>query len=320
MAAGRSVVVVAAGALLATLWLEAASAEPLAIVAAVKGRVEVASAKGGPPARATFGRGLERGDRVVVSSGGAASLFFNDGNVIELAEKSTITIGGRAAGKPHPGATSGLPGEVYASVTRFVTGGSRETGLVALSALRGGADSSPLLVEPRRTALLDVRPPFRWRVVEGATRYRVAVSGEQGELWTREVGGTTLDYPSDAPALAAGGDFLWEVRAFGERGELRREESYVRVLATADAGAVRAALARIGESAGGADAPATFFLSGSYLSGRGLYCEAAAQFEALRRLSPDAPAPHEALGNVYRAVGLMDLAAAEYQQALTLSR
>ena len=191
---------------------------------------------------------------------------------------------------------------------------------MALSALRGGADSSPLLIEPRRTGVLDLRPAFRWRAVEGATRYRLAVSGEQGELWNREVGGTTLDYPPDAPALAAGGDYLWEVRAFGDQGELRREESYVRVLATEDAAAVRAALVRIGDSAGGANAPATRYLSGSYLSGRGLYCEAAAQFEALSRLSPDAPAPHEALGNVYRAVGLMDLAAAEYQQALTLSR
>ena len=320
MATRRFVPVVAAGMILAAIWLASASAEPLAIVAAIKGRVEVASAKGGPPARAAFGRALERGDRVVVSSGGAVSIFFNDGNVIELAEKSTITIGGRVTGKSRAGATPGIPGGVYASVSKFVSGGSRETGLVALSALRGGADSAPLLIEPRRTGLLDLRPSFRWRAVEGATRYLVAVSGEQGELWNREIGGTTLDYPSDAPPLTAGGDFFWQVRAFGDRGELRREESYVRVLATEDAAAVRVALARIGDSAGGANAPATRFLSGSYLSGRGLYGEAAAQFEALSLLSPDAPAPHEALGNIYRAVGLMDLAAAEYQQALTLSR
>jgi hypothetical protein len=322
MAGGRPAFARAAALLLATSWLVAASAsaEPLAILAAVKGRVEIASARGGPPVRAAFGRGLERGDRVIVPPGGAATVFFNDGNVIELAEKSAITIGGRAAGRPRAGAAPGLPGEVYANVTRFVTGGSRETGLVALSALRGVADSSPLLLEPRKTGLLDPRPAFRWRAVEGATRYRVAVSGEPGELWSREVGGTTLDYPSDAPPLAAGGDFLWEVRALGERGELRREESYVRVLATEDAATVRGSLARIDESAGGAAAPAALFLSGSYLSGRGLYRDAAAQFEALGRLSPDSPAPHEALGNVYRAVGLMDLAAAEYQRALTLTR
>ena len=295
-------------------------AEPLAIVAAVKGRVTVTGGRGGPPIVAAFGRALERGDRMVVPAGGAATIFFNDGNVIELAEKSAITIGGRVAARPHGERSGGLPGEVYANVSRFVSGGSRETGLVALSALRGNPGPVALLLEPRATELLDVRPAFRWRAMEGAVRYRLTVSGDPGELWSRELADTALEYPADAAPLAAGGSFLWEVRALGPGGELRHEESFFHVLAEADAAPVRAALERIGGSAGGPEAPAARFLSGSYLSGHGLYRDAAGQFEALCRLSPESPAPHEALGNVYRAVGLMDLAAAEYQQALTLSR
>jgi hypothetical protein len=326
MAVGRSAVtrtalVLSVAFLLAVSVLAASAvAEPLAIVAAIKGRVEIVPAAGGPSVRAAFGRGLERGQRVVVAPGSSATIFFNDGNVIELAEKSSMTIGGRAAAKPRPGAAHGLSGDVYASVTRFVTGGSRETGLVALSTLRGSPDASPLLLEPRRTELLDPRPVFRWRGVEGALRYRIAVSGDQGELWSREVGDTALEYPTDAPPLPGGADVLWEVRALGSQAELRREETFVHVLAGADAEAVRTSLARIGDSAGGAEAPAALFLSGSYLSGRGLYHDAAARFDALSRVSPESPAPHEALGNVYRAVGLMDLAAAEYQRALTLTR
>jgi len=322
MANGRSTLVRVAVVAIALLSLAAAAAlaEPLAVIAAVKGRVEVTPARGGPAVRASFGRALERGDRISVPAGGAATVVFDDGSVVNLDEKSSLTVGGRAAAKPKTGGAPGLPGEVYANVTRFVAGGSRETGLVALSSLRGGSDVIPLILEPRKTELPDGRPAFRWRAVEGATRYRVAVSGDQGELWSREATGTTLDYPADAPALAAGGDFLWEVRALAEQGELRREASYVHVLPEDEARTVRGALARIGESAGGTEAPAARFLSGSYLSGRGLYRDAAVQFEALSRLSPDSPAPHEALGNVYRAVGLMDLAAAEYQRALALSR
>ena len=86
------------------------------------------------------------------------------------------------------------------------------------------------------------------------------------------------------------------------------------------AGAIRDDVDRIRESAGGDASAASAFLSGSYLLGKGLYRDAAEQFEALCRLSPDAPAPHEALGNAYRAMGLMDQAAAEYQKALELSR
>lgn len=318
MSHGRSIAVRAAGLCLATLLFAAAAAtaEPLAVLAAVKGRVEVTPARGGPPGRASFGLALERGDKVTVPPGGSATVFFNDGNVIELAEKSAITIGGKAATRPR----AGLPGDVYANVAKFVTGGSRETGLVAMSSLRAGSDPLPLLLAPRKTELLDPRPAFQWRAVEGATRYRVAVSGEAGEIWNREVEGRSLDYPADADPLPAGTDYLWEVRALSDQGELRREESYFHLLAAGDAAEVRTALTRIGESAGGTRSPAALFLSGSYLSGRGLYRDASEQFQALQELSPQSPAPHEALGNVYRAVGLMDLAAAEYQKALELNR
>ncbi len=322
MASGRTGLIRAAGVALAALLIaaSAASADPVAVLAAVKGRVEVTPARGGPAVRATFGRALERGDRVSVAAGGAATVFFDDGSVVNLDEKSSLTIGGRAAARPKRAGAPGLPGEVYANVTKFVTGGSRETGLVALSTLRGGSDTTPLILEPRKTALPDGRPTLRWRAVEGATRYRVEVSGEQGPLWDRETADTALEYPADAAALAPGGDFLWEVRALSGQDELRREASYVHVLGADEARDVQGALARIGESAGGAESPAARYLSGSYLSGRGLYRDAATQFEALSRLSPDSPAPHEALGNVYRAVGLMDLAAAEYQRALELGR
>jgi hypothetical protein len=319
MAARRVLPLLVAAALLSTC-LPATAAEPLAVVAAVRGRVELTPAAGGPRQYAAFGRSLGRGDRLAVPPGGAATICFSDGSVVELGEKSTLTIGGRAAARPKPGGAPGVPGDVYASVTKFVSGGSRESGLVAVSAMRSAAGEAPVLLEPRKSELLEARPAFRWRAVEGATRYRVAVSGDQGELWSRELAGTALDYPDDAPALAPGGDFLWTVRALSDRGELRREESYGHVLAGDEAKGVREALARIGASAGGPESPAARFLSGSYLFERGLFRDAAGQFAALIRISPESPAPHEALGNVYRAVGLMDLAAAEYQQALTLSR
>ena len=86
------------------------------------------------------------------------------------------------------------------------------------------------------------------------------------------------------------------------------------------AGSVRANVSRIEESAGGPDSAAARYLVGSYLAGLGLYQDAAENFGALCKLTPESPGPHEALGNVFTQVGLMDLAAAEFQQALALSR
>ncbi len=293
-----------------------AHAEPMAVLASARGAVEVAPANG-PRARAAFGRPLERGDRVIVPAGGSATVFFHDGDVVELGERSTLVIGGtRAAAKAK---SAELPGEVYAGVSKFVADGSRETGLVAMSSLRSAPEDGPLLLAPRRTALLDPRPTFRWRAVAGATRDRVALSGDAGALWERETAADSLAFPADAEPLAPDGDYVWEVRAARDETELRREETVVHVAAADEADAVRAALERIARGAG-ADPAAARFLSGSYLSERGLYQDALAQFRELDRLSPDSPAPHEAMGHLYRVVGLTDLAAAEYQRALVLGR
>ena len=293
-----------------------AAADPFAIIASVKGRVDVAG-KTTSPQHATFGRPLERGDQVIVAPGSSATVYLSDGNVIELGEKSTVTIGGKAASKTAAGIE--LPGAVYSQVSKFVTSGSRATGLVAMSTMRGGEETSPIIEEPRKTDVMTDRPAFRWRTVPGATHYRVTLSGDQGDLWTRELAATSLEYPSDAPALARDGDYLWKIEAFGEQGPIRDESSVFHVISSEAAAAVEGDLKHIAESAG-ATTQAGYFLAGSYLSGLGLYGEALRQFTELSRLSPDSPAPHEALGNVYRTVGLMDLAAAEFQRALELTR
>jgi hypothetical protein len=296
------------------------AANPVAVVASAKGRVEVAPSRGGAALRASFGHPLERGDRIKVGAGGSATVFFDDGNVVELAGGSNLRIGGRA-GKP--GTAAGLPGEVYASVSKFVAGGSRETGLVPLSPLRSGPmdEGAPFLMAPRRTSMLTDRPTFSWRAVPGAVRYRVIVSSaEGGELWRREVEGLTLPYPADAKALARATEYLWEVEAFSDPRSLRRESSAFDVMGEREAEVVRANLVRIGETAGGAGSPAARYLAGSYLSGQGLLLDAVGHFTDLCRLAPASPAPHAALGAVYEKVGLTDLAAAEFRQAFTLSR
>jgi hypothetical protein len=312
----NSAVLAFAGMWIGVLAASAAAADPYAILASVKGKVQVSS-KGGAPVVATFGRPLDRGDKVMVAPGGSATVYLSDGNVIELAEKSTVTIGGTVTSKSASGAE--IPGGVYASVSKFVTAGSRATGLVAMSTMRGGEEAAPFLDDPRKSDVVADRPSFAWRAVPGATRYRITVSGDAGDLWNRETSSLTFAYPADAPALARDGDYLWKVEAFNDAGHMREESSVFHVLTADAAAAIDHDLKRIAESAGEATA-ATHYLSGSYLSGRGLYGDALRHFNELARISPESPAPHEALGNVYRAVGLMDQAAAEFQKALQLTR
>ena len=297
-----------------------AADDPVAFLVALKGRIDVTPSGSKHAERASLGRPLLKGDRLQVANGGAGTLFFNDGNVIELAEKSAITVTGKVTAKKPSGPSAEAAADVFKSVSKSLVGGSREAGLVALAPMRGTEEERPLIIAPRRTELIDAHPAFAWRTLDGAARYRLIVSGDDGEVWRAEVQGTTLDYPTTAPALAPGVEYRWELSALSERGTLLRDETVFRILPLDDATQVRAHLDHIEDAAGGGKTEAGRFLAGSYLAGRGLYRDAQENFQALCALTPDAPGPHEALGNVYRAVGLTDLAAAEYQKAQVLAR
>ena len=307
-------------ALASVLWSQAATADPVAFIVAIKGRVMVVSGKGGAGAKAALGRPLERGDKVQVSPGGSASLFFSDGNVIELGGGGSLTVGGRltAADKKRVGPGSEVSAEVFSRVSKFITSEKKQSGLVALAPMRGGAQVSPLILFPRRSATLTGAPEFRWRAVAGATRYRVTVTSSEGELWNREPRDTSLAYPEDARELAPDADYLLEVQALTETGALRREESTFHVMSEGEAAQVRDRLGSIQQAAGDTS-EAAHYLAGSYLVGRGLYADAARHFEALCRLEPEAAGPHEALSSVYRTVGLADLAQAELERARVLA-
>jgi hypothetical protein len=293
--------------------------EPAAIVASVSGHVDVIAEGSIVPTHATFGRPLARGERIVVAPGGRVTLLLRDGSVVELHQRDAMTIGGSDTARAHSGGAR-IPNEIAAGFRRFVAGGSRDSGLVALSTLRQGGDERPLLVRPRLTNIRDAQPWFEWRPVPGATRYRVSVTGERGELWHRDVSDTLLEYPTDAPPLAWETDFVWEVAAFSARRELRREASSAHVVTAAEAARVADALARIRSATVGSDSLSALYLAGGYLFGEGLYAEAGERFEVMRRLVPDSPGPHEALSDVFRAVGLMDLAVEEHCEALAHSR
>ncbi len=125
------------GMVAACLSLAASSTsnQPVALVVATSGRVEVSRASSKSVERGTIGLALLRGDKVQVGAGGAATLLFSDGNLLELSEKSAITIGAHPrvarSREPNP-----VMADVFKSVFGGVVGGSRETGLVALAPAR----------------------------------------------------------------------------------------------------------------------------------------------------------------------------------------
>lgn len=314
----RVPVLLAAGLALAAIGADptvaATGRPPLAFIADVNGRVDVARTAARSSERGTLGLALQRGDKVQVGTGASATLLFNDGNLIELPEKSILTVG--APAKSGGSAPNPVMAGVFKSVSDGVVGGSRETGLVAMAPVRSGATRAGIILAPRQTEIRDERPTLRWRRVPGATRYRVTLAGDDGELWRHETGDTAIAYPADAPALPRGQDLSWTLVAASDRGPVDQEENGFRIKPAEESETIGRQLDQIEKGAGRA-AP---FVAGAYLGGQGLLLEAIGRFVELCRREPEQPGPHEALGQLYRAVGLTDLAAAELQKALTLSR
>ncbi len=309
---------------LATFLASVALADPVAFVVAMKGKVTVTPAGSSAAQRAVLGRPLERGDRVQVGAASSASLFFGNGNLIELGAQSTVTVGGKvtAENAQRLGPGSDVSRDVFLKISRFIKGESKQSGMIALAPMRGDAgEPQPLVLSPRRTVIRSDRPEFQWRPVPGATRYLLVVSGDaDDELFRLETADTSAAFPAERASLAPGVDYVIELTAWGESGRIRSEATAFSVMTPPESRQVVDHLSSI-ERASREGAPqAAHYLAGSYLMGQGLYGEAIPHFEALCRLDPEAPGPHEALSSAYRTVGLTDLAAAESKKAAELSR
>ncbi len=64
---------------------------------------------------------------------------------------------------------------------------------------------------PHKGRIFTLRPSFSWQGAPG-TSYKFHIQDVNGQLaWDREVNGTSLDYPADAPPLEPGQTYIWRV-------------------------------------------------------------------------------------------------------------
>jgi len=74
-----------------------------------------------------------------------------------------------------------------------------------------GEGSKTLPYAPHKARVYTLRPTFAWEG-DPSGAYKFRIQDTLGNFsWDREVTGTTLEYPADAPALTPGGTYLWKV-------------------------------------------------------------------------------------------------------------
>jgi tetratricopeptide (TPR) repeat protein len=173
----------------------------------------------------------------------------------------------------------------------------------------------PYVLYPRKTKVLTPTPWLRWHDT-GAGSYTVVVRGG-GQEWKQEgVTGSEMLYPTDAPPLKPGVDYLLVVMD-EDSGRSSTEDPCkglgFGVLSDEGRAAVEARAAEI--EALELDEPTRRFVLATYYAGQELQGEALVLLDELSGIL-DTPAVHLWRGDLLREMALSDEAAMAYQEAL----
>lgn len=94
---------------------------------------------------------------------------------------------------------------------------------------RGDGDSAIRLKQPYGSLIADNRPSLSWTPASGATHYLVEVHGN-GLSWQTQTQESTLPYPVDQPALAAGNAYEISITAYSGSKPLAAERFAINLL------------------------------------------------------------------------------------------
>src|SRR5215203_509200 len=313
----------------------AQSAELTAVLTQLQGNVTIAEA--GPPRRggaifpvprpARFLQVVGRGDRVNVRSGAGAGFVGSMDRWVELSgvKDQPLSESLCLAGKPLP---PGTYRRLAPAAGKMI---SLKGVLVFEGETRGDEDEDfaiPLVLSPRRTAVLDPRPKILWTQVADATEYAIELSGPGrflirldagqvacGERWGDAVV-CSMPYPDSAPDLPPGTlSFLSVGARRGLAAPLRAEARPNRIqrLSLDKAEEVRTRLESLRNLP--LDDATRGLLEADLYAHEGLFADAILAYR--KALSHgDAPEIRVTLGDAYLKIGLLRLAARTYQEVL----
>jgi hypothetical protein len=284
----------------------AGAADPVAVFTEIrpgKGEVRV---KRPEDADWTIPRALQAlraGDQIRVTTDGRATVTFTGGGSQTITAATSPFTVAALRGETGTDRARGL----VAGVTQFLLGQPKPPTYQALS-VRSGSPP-PRILAPRETRVLPGPVTFEWA---GPPRpdYTIRLIGPQGPVW-EEAGlpRRPVAYPSTAPPLAAGARYRWTLEAPGQPAQ----EAGFDVLANQDAARVRAAIADLA-SIGEGGSPSALVRAGLFFQ-EGLYADTRRELTAAIARDPDEPTLHQVLGYVYDRIGLIDLAAQEFDEA-----
>jgi len=121
-----------------------------------------------------------------------------------------------AAAPPPPSQNQAQPAHprrVQAKLDGFDLAPGKASANQTGGASRGVGGSKMVLYAPHKAKVYTLRPAFSWKG-DPLASYKLHIQDVNGTFaWDRQLTGTSLPYPSDAPPLSPGGTYLWKVIA-----------------------------------------------------------------------------------------------------------
>lgn len=193
---------------------------------------------------------------------------------------------------------------------KFLAASAKEPPKAVLS-VRAGA-RPPVILAPRNSLVLPGPLVFEW-LGDRFSRYTLRVTGPSGTVLERKgFTGARLEYPADAPPLAAG--VRYTVRVEPANGPT--QEAFFEMIEAGRAQTIRQNLRELEESLGAGVSPNTLTAVGvGALADQGLLHDARLAVMAALVTDPDEPTLHTLLAHLYQRMGLPDQAAESFDEA-----
>jgi len=295
----------------------------IALIMDIKGEVLVKKAKRVEFEKALWGMQLYEGDKLKTLKNAELSLLFSDNNLVSLGPNSTITISKspssiKKSKKPILNMDNELMADISMLTLRRTSGGD----LGALAGLRTGDTEQILeLQSPRNSKIKSTQPTFIWNSKGEYDEFRVTLYDSNGPVWTREVKKTQLDYPKNENSLEYGKSYFWHVEGIELFESQKSQNQGFSILTHDEVHKVEEQEKNVKKQFDGqVNNNSYHFILGAYYQKKGLLADAIKKFELISKMNPNAPLPHEILGNIYKKIGLKDMAIAELQKAIKLSQ
>jgi hypothetical protein len=174
----------------------------------------------------------------------------------------------------------------------------------------------PYLISPRNTAILNGQPTLHWNPVSGATSYQVQIFSGEEFNWTNTVSQPKVVYSGNKPMQAG----IYKVNISANNGAstkgnddsvffVMQSDDYIREVKSLVAQLQQKPLSNSSKS---------FALAHLYRS-YDLNADAIDLLEGLVKTGNQTTAVYQLLGNIYRKIGLNELAREKYLNAMQLA-